>query len=225
MKINGNQKGKRVEREVAAWLKENGIASARRTEQYSGSPEGLSDVTAKELPSWHIESKGHATAKITRSVLKSWVDQVERDCPADKLPVIISLANGQDKVAILTFKTHDALKSVIGIPLEYIAVIDKSINPSLCFKNFKEHDGVFNFLRNIKPKPISSYSLVYKVCEDPYTICIIVEGLTWLEYAKNYEARIKPVENQLLKDLSNDITNAETGARALQTSLPKLRPG
>ena len=55
MPINSRQKGKRGEREAAAYLRSIGFETARRTQQYNG--EGKSDVTIDALPDLHIEVK------------------------------------------------------------------------------------------------------------------------------------------------------------------------
>lgn len=55
MAINSRQKGKRGEREAAAFLRSIGFETARRTMQYNG--EGVSDVMIETLPDLHIEVK------------------------------------------------------------------------------------------------------------------------------------------------------------------------
>ena len=112
--VNAKQKGSRGERELAEWLRENGCASARRTQQYCGT-EGTSDITVKELSDWHIEHKATKNAKIPPSMLKSWFKQVRTDCPADKLPVIINTPNGRERVAILPLRTVETLRATVGV--------------------------------------------------------------------------------------------------------------
>ena len=57
MATNSRQKGKRGEREAAAYLRELGFEDARRTQQYCGT-EGNSDVVCPDsLPGLHIEVK------------------------------------------------------------------------------------------------------------------------------------------------------------------------
>ncbi|HSW70354.1 MAG TPA: hypothetical protein VLH77_00045 [Gammaproteobacteria bacterium] len=120
-RINAIQKGKRVERVLVNWLKERGILSARRTQQYSGNNDGPSDVIAPdELPSFHIECKATASKKLTLSLLKKWYAQLERDCPADKVAVLFHFANGIRPfvmVPFLAFKKieHNALLSQVYI--------------------------------------------------------------------------------------------------------------
>lgn len=99
-RINSKKKGSRVELELVHWLKERGVVSARRTQQFSGK-EGTSDVVAPdELPSFHIEVKGTAGAKLEKSKLKKWVEQICRDKVSNSLPVIFHKANNHPWVAI-----------------------------------------------------------------------------------------------------------------------------
>lgn len=112
--VNSKQKGSRGELEFAEWLRENGCASARRTQQYCGT-EGTSDITVAELSDWHIEHKATKNAKIAPSMLKAWFKQVRTDCPADKLPVIINTPNGRDRVAILPLRTVETLRATLPI--------------------------------------------------------------------------------------------------------------
>lgn len=107
--MNSKQKGSRGERELAQWLRDNGCASARRTQQYCGT-EGTSDITVAELSDWHIEHKATKNAKIQPSMLKAWFKQVRTDCPTDKLPVIINTPDNRERVAILPLRTVEALR-------------------------------------------------------------------------------------------------------------------
>ncbi len=134
-RINAIQKGKRVERVLVNWLKEHGILSARRTQQYSGNNDGPSDVIAPdELPSFHIECKATASKKIPLSTLKKWYAQLERDCPADKVAVLFHFANG-----IRPFVLIPALefKKVYhnNFPLSVYAVEGRELTSSTYFIN------------------------------------------------------------------------------------------
>lgn len=102
MVINQCSKGKRVEREIAQWLRENGYPSARRSQQFNGG-EGLADIVADEpaIKEWHIESKGTKLASLKRSQLLDWYDQVDRDCPENMNSVVINQARGKPLVALL----------------------------------------------------------------------------------------------------------------------------
>lgn len=107
-KINSNQKGKRVERELVNWLKEQNCPSARRTAQFNGKgDDALSDVVVPdELPSFHIESKGTTSAVLPKSILKKWAEQIKTDCPANLIPIIFHNANGKDLVCITLSKYY-----------------------------------------------------------------------------------------------------------------------
>lgn len=83
-RTNGNQKGKRGERELAAELRATGI-EARRGQQFSGS-NGDADVVSA-LPGVHWEVK-----RVERlNVLKAW-KQAKRDC-ATATPVVAHRCN------------------------------------------------------------------------------------------------------------------------------------
>lgn len=100
-KINSKQKGSRVERMLVIFLKECGIASARRTEQYCGNTGDASDVVADELPSYHIECKGTKSQVLNYSKLKAWLAQLKTDCPSGKIPILFWKANGVDWVLLM----------------------------------------------------------------------------------------------------------------------------
>lgn len=98
--INGKQKGKRVELEAAHLLQSLGCPTARRTQQYSGT-EGTSDITAEELPHFHIEVKATKEKTLAESKLIKWLEQVNHDCPEGKHWVILHKANDCDFIAII----------------------------------------------------------------------------------------------------------------------------
>lgn len=77
---NSNRKGKTGEREVAALLRSLGL-DARRTQQYSGT-EGTADVVSS-VPGVHWEVKRYARIASLR-----FLEQAERDCLANDLPVV-----------------------------------------------------------------------------------------------------------------------------------------
>jgi len=77
---NSNQKGKRGEREFAHVLKALGF-DARRTQQYSGT-EGTADVHSS-IAGVHWEVKRYARIGSIR-----FLEQAERDCLAEDLPVV-----------------------------------------------------------------------------------------------------------------------------------------
>ena len=104
-------KGKVIERNVVKWLKTQGCHSARRSAQNCGAPtqgstkqlDNSDIIVPEELPSWHIESKGTKVPKVNRAKLAKWFKQVDEDCPADMLPVIIHTANAYSSIAIVKF--------------------------------------------------------------------------------------------------------------------------
>lgn len=212
MNINKCQKGKRVERSVANWLKANSFASARRTEQYAGnSEEGDSDVIVPvELPTWHIESKGTKLAKLTQGQINKWLLQVESDCKLNKIPVIINTANRKEEIAILPMATFQALCSTLGNMFNIQCEIGTSITPSEIFTNNKKERKLRRFILggDLAKNLLNFDALCFVTSEEPYRVCVIIEGLTWQELAKNYEARVKAslVPNELLKSI-NDIAS------------------
>lgn len=126
--INSRAKGGRVERELVAWLKERGIASAERTAQRCGKG-GPSDVVAKvELPSFHIEVKGTAGANLSKSTILDWLDQIKRDCVVEQIPIIFHKANGKDWTALITADTLEKFRYTLSPHTHF--TFGKSFNPS-----------------------------------------------------------------------------------------------
>lgn len=105
-KVNSKQKGSRVERDLVKFLKENGCPSARRTEQYCGASGDAADVVADELSHYHIECKGTKSKVLNYSTLTSWLEQIKRDCPKYKVPVIFWKANNAEWIVIQTDLTR-----------------------------------------------------------------------------------------------------------------------
>lgn len=93
MPVNGNQKGKRGEREVAALLKEHGF-EARRGQQFSGG--GDSPDVVHNIPGVHIE------VKLTES-FRLWdaLGQATRDAKNGDLPVVFHRKNRQNWAVVL----------------------------------------------------------------------------------------------------------------------------
>lgn len=98
------RKGGRVERELVKFLKELGCASARRTAQLNGKSEySESDVVAsKELPHFHLESKGTEKENLSAKLLTDWRNQMLRDCKEACVPVLFHKANNRPWVVLLT---------------------------------------------------------------------------------------------------------------------------
>lgn len=97
--MNINQRGKRIERELAQFLREQGFPTARRSEQYCGKA-GDSDILVDDLPEWHIECKGTKNSVIERSRIEKWYDQVHTDAP-DKLKVIFTKCDHGEWVTLM----------------------------------------------------------------------------------------------------------------------------
>lgn len=190
--VNQKQKGSRVEREVANWLKEKGCTSARRTQQFNGAGH-VADVVADELPNWHIEVKGTQSAVLPLSKLKAWVKQINDDCPADKKAVIINKANGKDFVAILPVDTF----WVIGpTPNRFLYVekveIGDSCDPAniLYAEQTKE-----NLWRDLRPNLMYGDKLFIVYYRVDKTIVAMITGDQWFKLATNHLAKIASVSS------------------------------
>ena len=97
--INSREKGKRAEREAAAFLNENvPNAQARRAQQYSGT-EGSADLIAQGLPSLWLEVKQRQTMNLHRIM-----DESEESC-GELTPVILHRKNNTEW--LVTFKLDD----------------------------------------------------------------------------------------------------------------------
>ena len=84
--IDSREKGKRGERELAAYFREKGY-DARRGQQFSGA-NGDPDVIG--LPGIHIECK-----RVEKLNLDAALEQSERDARAGEAPVVIHRKNRQ----------------------------------------------------------------------------------------------------------------------------------
>ncbi len=133
-KINICQRGKRVERELAAWLKEHGASSAQRSHQYSGNPtDGDSDIRCDELNQFHIECKATKSPVLTKSQLIRWYEQLKVDCPDDSIPVLFTKADGKDWVGVAT----SPVILLLGVsPAQVISEDSSSINPTKLFADY-----------------------------------------------------------------------------------------
>jgi Holliday junction resolvase len=79
MPINSRQKGKRIEREAASYLRDLGWPSARRGQQYRGAAEAP-DVLCDELNPLHFEVKGVAGMDVGTKLLADAMSQSVADC-------------------------------------------------------------------------------------------------------------------------------------------------
>lgn len=87
--MNSRQKGKRGELEWAAFCRENGYTSARRTAQYCGKTGDASDVVG--LPGIHQEVK-----RVERLDLYGAMFQAKRDAKPGEMPIVAHRKNGEN---------------------------------------------------------------------------------------------------------------------------------
>ena len=71
-------KGKRGERELAAYLRQKGVTSARRGQQYNGA-DGSADVVG--LQGYHIECKRTERLNIHAAIAQAVSDAIEGEIP------------------------------------------------------------------------------------------------------------------------------------------------
>ena len=71
--MNSREKGKRGERELAAYLREHGFDGARRGVQYNGA-DGSADVIG--LPGWHIECKRVEALNVEKALSQAEADSI-----------------------------------------------------------------------------------------------------------------------------------------------------
>lgn len=93
--MNSRQKGCRGERELRDQLRNFGLKSARRGQQFAGGGDSP-DVVCHELPSVHWECK-----RVEAGNPYVWLEQAIRDA-GTKMPIVAHKRNGKDWVAILT---------------------------------------------------------------------------------------------------------------------------
>lgn len=85
---NSREKGKRLEREAAKYLRELGIdPEARRGVQYSGGPDS-SDLDTPALKNVHIEVKGVDKMRDDCALMDAAWEQAREDA-GDKVPVVL----------------------------------------------------------------------------------------------------------------------------------------
>lgn len=107
-KTNGNRKGKRGERELAAELSRLFGQSCRRGVQYSGL--GGADVVG--LPGVHVECKRTEALRLYAAV-----EQAERDTEAQqsgRVPCVFHRANGKPWLVIVRLDRLPALVKSLG---------------------------------------------------------------------------------------------------------------
>lgn len=108
--MNSREKGKRGEREAAAFLSAHGFA-ARRGQQFSGSPESP-DVACPQLADVHFEVKF-----TQRTELENWLTQAVTDA-AGKLPVVLHRKTRGPWIAVL--RAEDLLALLRNTPFSRV---------------------------------------------------------------------------------------------------------
>lgn len=78
--MNSKRKGKRIEREAAAYLQKLGFPDARRTAQVRGKNDGWPDIDG--VPGWWIEVKGDQKIALGNSHHRAAIYQAIRDSRA-----------------------------------------------------------------------------------------------------------------------------------------------
>jgi hypothetical protein len=94
--LNSKQKGKRGEREAAAFLTDEGFP-ARRGQQFAGGADSP-DVVCESLSGLHFEVK-----RCERGNPYDWISQAQRDA-GYKLPVVLHRRNDHEWLAIMPAK-------------------------------------------------------------------------------------------------------------------------
>ena len=197
MSINANAKGKRIERGIVQWLKESGLPTAKRTEQYCGNM-GTADIDCIELHTWHIESKGTKTGLLTGSILRNWLKQVENDCPPDKKWVVVNTPNGKNRIAMLPFETwlwlsEKVMSTFKFSNIDYHVSVGNSINPNDLIEfhtQIKSIEAAINsslkksFLSDAQMTRAIVYCPIWAANFTPDKLVVFVKADEWLERAK-----------------------------------------
>jgi len=190
--VNICQRGKRAERELANWLKDNGCPSARRTQQYCGT-EGTSDVVAVELPHWHIEHKATKSSKITPSQLKKWLEQVHTDCPDGQISVIINSPDAKERVGILPQSSMERLQNTRSINSLALKTVYTFLGKAALFSDelsLLTEEAICNGHDGLSPSgQVVTYGLVGRVLTSyGYERYIVLHIKEWLQKALDFEA-------------------------------------
>jgi len=117
-KINAKQKGIRGELELAHFLRDLGLTSARRTEQYCGNTGDASDVVSEESKNIHWECKRTECLQIHKALA-----QATNDAGAGRLPVVMYKRNRSKWIAILDAEDLIRVLKLAGLILEGYEVL------------------------------------------------------------------------------------------------------
>lgn len=104
MPINSRAKGAQAEREFRNVLRAHGYSSARRGQQFSGSPDSP-DVVCEELSQYHWEIKRTESLSLYPAM-----EQAIRDAGSEKTPVVAHRRNNKEWLVVL--RADDFLKLV-----------------------------------------------------------------------------------------------------------------
>lgn len=105
---NSKKKGSRVEREWVNFLKERGVFSARRTQQYCGANSDSDVETAVELPFIHHEVKGVEALNIYDAIEQAVADAAK----SGRTPIVAHKKNF--KPFLVTMRAEDWLDFAIA---------------------------------------------------------------------------------------------------------------
>jgi Holliday junction resolvase len=105
---NSNQKGKRGERELAKLFRDSGFESARRGQQFKGTPDSP-DVLCEELKWLHIECK--RTEKLS---LYKAMSQAQEDVGDNQIPAVFHKRNGEEWLTVLRTKDFLSILKLRG---------------------------------------------------------------------------------------------------------------
>ncbi len=111
---NSKAKGAKGERQVAAWLRENGV-EARRGVQYQGGPDSPDVVHG--LPNVHLEVK-----RTERFRLDEALEQAKGEAPAGSMPVVLTRKNRGRWIAVLDGEDWLRLAKEDGAPVRVLVV-------------------------------------------------------------------------------------------------------
>lgn len=187
--VNQKKKGSRVELELVHWLKDRGIESAQRTQQYNGL--GKSDVIAPEhLPNSHIESKGVQSPLFTRGQLKTWADQLAKDCEFKDVPFLFCKPNNHPWLGMMFLKSYHEIVWHRNHQNTYKEVLaGESFNLSEKIKLRREWAETMFAAEKAPDSVILPAHYFYRV--GPALHVVLMDAEHQLEIMKEYEDRIK----------------------------------
>lgn len=182
-KVNGNQKGKRVELEVVNWLKANGLTDVRRSQQYNGQA-GDADIVGNDVEEFHIESKGTKSCNLNKSTLKKWHNQLEVDNKHGKFPVIFFKGNSCNFILLVPLDKYP-----VGWRQDFntwmVAVTAESFNPHGYFYSRTLTKELEDVWRGVTRNDGCLETLLFKVEEGKYFLAFEAEKFLHLKKKLN----------------------------------------